>query len=662
MKKESYSMIKKHVLPFCMLFYSFLLLGSNYGKIDSLYRDVIDMTYTNLDKADSLNKSILELAQISQDKSRICEGYRIEAFILRKRGKNNEARQTLNKATELVQYVDNENLANEIKIDLVILNYRDEKYEEALDSALVLVQNSNDSYIDAKLYNTISNIYDELAKPNKAIEYSERSVQYAKKLEEKQRHTYVVCLHNLANRYYYTDALDKAIDYYKETLEIAREIDNWDYTAKAHDGIGLCQLEKGKIILAKQSFLEAKDLHTMTGDSIDLAYNLKYLGQIEEAEGNFEKALEYYESAASFLEGKGSLSDQYEIMQGLISGYRSTGQYKKASDLSQQRLNLADTLYSIEQMEAVESLEKKYENEKLQRENFQFRFIVAVVSFALLAVITGLFIVLYYHRQSKKIHTLEKRQLESEKREQKRVFDEKISRVFKEQEEKFMQAMVKQEKLNKEASHELHDDVGNKLLSIVWSMEQHAAAQKKKNSASEYLEKTTRKLNEIYEEIRGVSHKMNTNELKTAGLLYTNTETEIIETQELVGAVEELYEQISGERLEASVYTSGEVRRLDSQIEIQAYRIIQELTVNVLKHAKATQLELELNYLEDELQIMVADNGIGFKKEELTNSGIGLGHVETVVEALEGSWEVDSGKGGGTTIMVDLPTFVKQAA
>mgnify|MGYP001801565542 CR=1 FL=1 len=188
-------------------------------------------------------------------------------------------------------------------------------------------------------------------------------------------------------------------------------------------------------------------------------------------------------------------------------------------------------------------------------------------------------------------------------------------------------------------------------------MEDHLEEQKKNSQTSTFLEKTNRLLYDINEEVRTVSHRIKKNQFKEDVF----EQGEGITTQELVSAVENLYDKISGERLQARVYVSGDIQALDSTIEIKAYRIIQELTSNVLKHAEATKLELQLNYLESELQIILEDNGIGFHPEG-QKEGIGLRGINTTVENLEGSWEIDSGKGGGTTIMIDLPVSIQKVA
>ena len=91
-------------------------------------------------------------------------------------------------------------------------------------------------------------------------------------------------------------------------------------------------------------------------------------------------------------------------------------------------------------------------------------------------------------------------------------------------------------------------------------------------------------------------------------------------------------------------------------MEIIIFRIIQELTTNIVKHAQASEASISLTQHEDVLNIIVEDNGKGFKTGKLQHKeGMGLGSIERRVEHLEGSMEVDSTLGKGTSVIIDIP-------
>jgi two-component system NarL family sensor kinase len=86
------------------------------------------------------------------------------------------------------------------------------------------------------------------------------------------------------------------------------------------------------------------------------------------------------------------------------------------------------------------------------------------------------------------------------------------------------------------------------------------------------------------------------------------------------------------------------------------YRVIQEATSNVMKHAQASKLSIQLIYDEDGVNLSIEDNGTGFEQETLKNKeGIGLKNIQNRVQSLKGTVEFDSRPGEGTLITIHLP-------
>jgi two-component system sensor histidine kinase DegS len=99
---------------------------------------------------------------------------------------------------------------------------------------------------------------------------------------------------------------------------------------------------------------------------------------------------------------------------------------------------------------------------------------------------------------------------------------------------------------------------------------------------------------------------------------------------------------------------------LDSQKELVIFRIIQEAFNNIIKHAKATSVELELHYNHDHVKILIADNGKGFCKESVEKnkskgSTAGLNNMQKRASLFNGRTIIDSAIGAGTTILITIP-------
>jgi len=156
------------------------------------------------------------------------------------------------------------------------------------------------------------------------------------------------------------------------------------------------------------------------------------------------------------------------------------------------------------------------------------------------------------------------------------------------------------------------------------------------------LQKTNALVNEAYKKVRTISHERNSGVMAKDGLL---------------PAIQKLARTISSNNnLQIEVQDFGLENRIANKLEITIFRIVQELVTNIVKHAHATEASISLTQHDNELNIMVEDNGKGFKVGKLKEKdGMGLGSIERRIEHLEGAMEVDSTPRRGTLINIDIP-------
>ena len=82
----------------------------------------------------------------------------------------------------------------------------------------------------------------------------------------------------------------------------------------------------------------------------------------------------------------------------------------------------------------------------------------------------------------------------------------------------------------------------------------------------------------------------------------------------------------------------------------------QEALANIARHAKATRVEIELKQNGKEVNLSISDDGIGFELgQEAPTVGHGLANLQSRANDLQGSFEVVSSPGSGTTISLTLP-------
>jgi two-component system NarL family sensor kinase len=199
-----------------------------------------------------------------------------------------------------------------------------------------------------------------------------------------------------------------------------------------------------------------------------------------------------------------------------------------------------------------------------------------------------------------------------------------------------------QEQTFQNISTEIHDNIGLSLTlaklnlnTIDW---QYSSQTKEKVISSvEFISKAI-------EDLSHISKTLHTGYIEENGLLHA-LDLEIRKIRKL-GLFEIRYDVIG-----SPVY-------MKTQKELVIYRIIQEVLNNSIKHARATCIELELNYLEDSVEVKLADNGRGFDQNEAevgTKKGTGLLNIIKRASLIDGHCEVNSVLGQGTTVFMKIP-------
>ncbi|MBP7515706.1 MAG: hypothetical protein KA791_14220, partial [Flavobacteriales bacterium] len=105
-------------------------------------------------------------------------------------------------------------------------------------------------------------------------------------------------------------------------------------------------------------------------------------------------------------------------------------------------------------------------------------------------------------------------------------------------------------------------------------------------------------------------------------------------------------------RLAVELRVFGLENRLERGVEITVYRIVQELVGNALKHAKASELSINLTRTPGRLSVIVSDDGVGFDPSASTE-GMGLANVRKRAATLGGEITVDSVRSKGTTVSLE---------
>lgn len=190
-------------------------------------------------------------------------------------------------------------------------------------------------------------------------------------------------------------------------------------------------------------------------------------------------------------------------------------------------------------------------------------------------------------------------------------------------------ALEAQEEERKRIAVTLHDDTGNRLNVLSLLLENLSAGHPPKQNLNTYV-------SELISSVRSISHSLYPVNLERLGL--------ILYTEELISLL--------SEKLTVDFYISGHYEKRSTLVEVQLFRIIQEFSSNVLKHANAAHLKIYLRAGQKGLSMLLADDGRGFDLEKGAK-GMGLKNIRTRVASLHAyaKWKSDV----GTRLILYLP-------
>ncbi|MFY0685900.1 MAG: type IV pili methyl-accepting chemotaxis transducer N-terminal domain-containing protein [Cyclobacteriaceae bacterium] len=226
------------------------------------------------------------------------------------------------------------------------------------------------------------------------------------------------------------------------------------------------------------------------------------------------------------------------------------------------------------------------------------------------------------------------------------INEEKVAATVKEQQFRSVLILEGQEEERNRLSRELHDGVGQMLTALKLNTESITLA----NSvhARKRLDETKNLIRTIIREVRRVSFNIKPNSLTDFGL---------------IPALQKLCEHVSGlSNVEVGFENrTGFITRLDSHIENNIYRIVQEAVNNALKYSKAKQVTVGISHSSHHLSIFIADDGVGFDYKKLqeqghfSKAGHGIFNMKERIAFVGGTFEIDTSKNKGTTINLELP-------
>ncbi len=607
-------------------------LSHSFYIIATIYKDQgkYDLALKNFNQ--SLNYGLK-----IDDKKRIAFNYNGIGVIYKEQGKYEEAIKMHFKSLEIKKTIgDKRGISNSYN-NIGMIYERQGNYADALKmhyESLKIKKQIGYKIGIADSYMNIAIICRHQKNYNEALEYDFQAMRII--LENKDNPRLIRVYNDIGVFYKEQNKFIDALEYYTKALKLAEANGYKHSIVLAKTNIGNIYRDIKKENEAEIFYLSALKLCEEIGDNEGMTYIFNNLGDLYFQQKKYYASIEHYNKSLRLCKLIGRKEGIKWSLQGLSKGYQKLGNYQKAYDNQLLFSQLSDSLLNEENLKQINEMKAKYEYEKKEKEiellnkdrkiqetifkaKLKQETIVRNVfigGFLLVLLIAFLFILWY--RQKIRTNTIIA------------IKNEQISR---------QQAnILGKEDERKRIAKELHDGLGGTLAAIKLNLIRIHSSTRNVDD----LESVIENVGDACKEIRSISH-----DLAPIGLSNTS----------LIDGINDVIQKfIIPEKLNIhfEYFPLDELNQLSGNIQIDIYRIIQELLNNIVKHANASEVEIYFSKEENDLHLLVEDNGIGFDITTL-KKGIGLNNIESRINALHGEVIIDSKAGRGTAVNINIP-------
>jgi len=419
--------------------------------------------------------------------------------------------------------------------------------------------------------------------------------------------------------------IDSAVYYYNKALGIKKEL---------NDSIGipytLCNIFGAFMIQnnpdsALVYLNESVRIRKLTKDRIGLAECFSLYGDYYMSTGKEIEAISFYKKTlVKALEYKYPyLANQ--MYERISLAYEKLEKPKKALEYFKLFKLYQDSLLNEQTNKTIANLQVKYETaekeKKIEHQHLKIRsksmqIFILLVLFALAIAVFILVYLRYKHKQ-------------------KLVLQQKLN---EEKNLRFIEVIETEEKERTRVARELHDGLGQLLSSAKINLS--ALDETIPGNDKYLLENSLQLIDQSVSEVRTISHNLMPVSLIRYGIVST---------------LEEIAQKINATgKINVKTGFSGFDKRLTENTERNIYRLVQEIVNNIVKHAEASEIDLQMDInAQNEINIHIVNNGKTFSVEMLKEArGIGWKNIYTRVNMLNGEIEIQPGKVSGTIISI----------
>ncbi|NJB69935.1 signal transduction histidine kinase/Tfp pilus assembly protein PilF [Saonia flava] len=505
-------------------------------------------------------------------------------------------------------------------------------YEKATDiyyKGIADDENTGNEYGKFIKLNNLSNVYGILENYEKSTSLLKEAVAISEKSENPNiKYALGTILNGIGSLYIQVNNFDEAILYFNRSLEANLASDNEKEIARNYQNLGAVFEKKNQYQKSLEYLNKAFSIREKLGNKKELSETHFQLGSTYGKLLNTSKSEFHFKSAlalAKEIKDKPLIAEIYLTQS---NTYEDWNKAQKALASYKAYSSYRDSIVQSESLTNISEIETKYETAKKDKEILEQRFEIEQTSNTLKRRNT----LLYYLLGALVLLWLVFRQRQKRK-------NQEITTLKREHQIKTLESLIQgEEKERFRIAKELHDGVNGDLSAIKFKL-------------TSLLEKNNKIINEAIsmiddscKQVRAISHN-----LIPPSLENFNVSEALAEYCENANSIHEpdIFFQHMGSDI-----------KISKNAEINIFRIAQELVANALKHAQATLINVQLSCRDNEIQLTVEDNGIGFNVEVENTHGIGLKNINSRVEYLKADKDMISNKEGTSyTITMDKDTL-----
>lgn len=493
--------------------------------------------------------------------------------------------------------------------------------------ALNALRNTDESAKVYEAYNVLAVVSSELKDYDKALEYNEKALEVALKNNLTDFCQVSSSLNNIGYVYQNQNNDKLAIDKFKEALQDeSLKIVRPQTYAILLDNLAYSKLKVKDFSELPDLFYQSLKIRDSLNITVGKIYSKIHLSEFYALVNDTLQAQELAKEALS-------ISKQSKNFPAVLSSLKQLGviELKNASNYSKEYIKINDSLQDSERKIKEKFARIEYETDEiiLQKDKLAEQNRNMIFFFGLIIMIGILLFVIKNQRAKTKELILKQAQQKA---------NEDIYNLMLYQQNKIEEGRAN-EKIR--IAQELHDGILGRLFGARLNLDslnkrQDAAAIDSRNT---YLVE----LKNIEQDIREISHDLN-REKSALNNNFISIINDLIEKQEA----------LSDAKVSFLIDMEIEWEKVENNLKINLYRILQESLQNINKYAQAKNIKIEIKKSGTNLKLIVADDGIGFSVKKKSR-GIGLQNMLSRAKACNGVLDVKSKLGKGTTIAITLP-------